>query len=174
MAVTTRRAVRAGKPYPLGATWDGRGVNFALFSANAEKVELCLFNETGRRELERATLPEYTDQVWHGYLAGARAGLIYGYRVYGPYHPERGHRFNPNKLLIDPYAVALLGELQPNEANFGFRAGDPRADPGDADAPCETSPVWLSPDYHKALRERLVYQLQAGNKIQTKKLLFLK
>jgi glycogen operon protein len=126
--VATRKTLRTGKPYPLGATWDRRGVNFALFSENAEKVELCLFDGRGERELQRIPLPECTDQVWHGYLAGARAGLLYGYRVYGPYRPEQGHRFNPNKLLIDPYARALLGELQPNEANFGFRTGDPRAD----------------------------------------------
>ena len=111
--MAAKQTLRPGKAYPLGATWDRRGVNFALFSENAEKVELCLFDGRGEHELQRIPLPEYTDQVWHGYLAGARAGLLYGYRVYGPYHPERGHRFNPNKLLIDPYAVALLGELQP-------------------------------------------------------------
>jgi isoamylase len=122
--VTTRRAVHAGKPYPLGASWDGRGVNFALFSANAEKAELCLFNESGRRELERMLLPEYTDQVWHGYFPDLRPGQLYGYRVYGPYDPTQGQRFNPNKLLIDPYAKSLHGTLRSHPANFGYRISD--------------------------------------------------
>src|SRR3546814_3871478 len=97
--------------YPLGATWDGSGVNFAFFSAHAEKVELCLFDRAGRRELERIALPEYTHQVWHGYLHDVRPGQNYGYRVHGPYEPQAGHRFNPNKLLLDPYAKVLHGEL---------------------------------------------------------------
>src|ERR671912_417933 len=99
-----RSRIREGRPYPLGATWDGIGVNFALFSANATKVELCLFDPSGERELERIELPEYTDEVWHGYLPDARPGTVYGYRVHGPYEPATGHRFNPNKLLLDPYA----------------------------------------------------------------------
>jgi isoamylase len=123
-----RAAPRPGRPDPLGATWDGQGVNFALFSAHAEKVELCLFEQTGRREIERWTLAEYTDQVWHGYLPDARPGQLYGYRVYGPYDPERGHRFNPNKLLIDPYAKALSGAIRWSDAQFGYRVGSPRAD----------------------------------------------
>ena len=90
-----------GRPYPLGATWDGVGVNFALFSAHATKVELCLFDQAGERELERIDLAEYTDEVWHGYLPDARPGTVYGYRVHGPYEPAAGHRFNPNKLLLD-------------------------------------------------------------------------
>ena len=118
----------AGEPFPLGATWDGRGVNFALFSAHAEKVELCLFDARGRRELHRIPLPSYTDQVWHGYLPDARPGLRYGYRVYGPYDPARGHRFNGNKLLIDPYAKALAGPLRWSDAHFGYRIGAPRQD----------------------------------------------
>ena len=101
-----------GLPYPLGATWDGLGVNFALFSANATKVELCLFDAGGRREIERISLPEYTDEVWHGYLPDARPGTVYGYRVHGPYEPTAGHRFNPNKLLFDPYAKQMVGKLQ--------------------------------------------------------------
>src|SRR3954467_10669098 len=80
--------IREGLPYPLGATWDGLGVNFALFSANATKVELCLFDSDGKRELERIELPEYTDEIWHGYLPDARPGTTYGYRVYGPYDPQ--------------------------------------------------------------------------------------
>lgn len=103
--------LREGLPFPLGATWDGLGVNFAIFSANATKVELCLFDETGEVELERIELPEYTDETYHGYLPDAHPGQIYGYRVYGPYDPQNGHRFNHNKLLIDPYAKQLVGEL---------------------------------------------------------------
>ncbi|MEO5336353.1 MAG: glycogen debranching protein GlgX [Magnetospirillum sp. WYHS-4] len=122
------RIVWPGKPYPLGAAWDGKGVNFALFSANAERVELCLFDEKGRRELDRIPLPEYTDQVWHGYLPGVGPGLRYGYRVHGPYDPERGHRFNPYKLLIDPYAKKLAGALEWSRANFGYRPDGQRAD----------------------------------------------
>ena len=84
----------AGSPARLGASWDGRGTNFALFSANAEKVELCLFDGQGRRELERIELPERNEDVWHGYLNDVSPGQLYGYRVHGPYAPERGHRFN--------------------------------------------------------------------------------
>jgi isoamylase len=119
-----------GTPHPLGATWDGRGVNFAIFSAHAEKVELCLFDPQGQHERARIVLPEYTDEVWHGYLPEARPGQLYGYRVYGPYEPSRGHRFNPNKLLLDPYAKALSGALQWNDAVFGYRVGSPREDFG--------------------------------------------
>src|SRR5258708_24891784 len=107
--MASRARVWPGEAYPLGATWDGKGVNFALFSANAERVELCLFDATGVREIDRVALPEYTDEVWHGYLPDARPGTLYGYRVYGPYEPLNCHRFNPNNLLIDPYAKALFG-----------------------------------------------------------------
>ena len=117
-----------GNPYPLGATWDGRGVNFALFSAHAEKVELCLFDRAGLQEEARIELPEYTDEVWHGYLPEARPDLLYGYRVYGPYDPAAGHRFNHNKLLLDPYARALHGHLRWNDVVFGYRIGSPRED----------------------------------------------
>jgi glycogen operon protein len=86
-----------GKPSPLGASWDGHGVNFALFSAHAEKVELCLFDETGKREIARYELPCVSDEVWHGYLPGLGPGTIYGYRVCGPYRPDLGHRFNHHK-----------------------------------------------------------------------------
>jgi isoamylase len=122
------RKVSPGRPHPLGATWDGEGVNFAIFSAHAEKIELCLFDRSGIREEERIVLPEYTDEVWHGYLPDARPNLLYGYRVYGPYEPSHGHRFNPNKLLIDPYAKALQGRLRWGEALFGYRLGSPRED----------------------------------------------
>ena len=120
--------VHAGSPAPLGATWDGAGVNFALFSAHAERVELCLFNATGQRELARIPLPEKTHQVWHGYLPEVRPGDLYGYRVHGPYAPEAGHRFNPHKLLLDPYARAHAGELKWHDALFGYRVGNRRED----------------------------------------------
>ena len=120
--------IREGLPFPLGATWDGLGVNFALFSANATKVELCIFDDTGEVEVERIELPEYTDEIYHGYLPDAHPGLIYGYRVYGPYDPENGHRFNPNKLLIDPYAKQLVGQLKWSEALFGYTIGHPDGD----------------------------------------------
>lgn len=117
-----------GSPYPLGATWDGLGTNFAVFSAHAERIELCLFDPTGRRELARIDLPECTDEIWHGYLPDARTGLIYGYRAHGPYRPQDGHRFNPHKLLLDPYARRLSGTLRWSDALFGYRVNSPRAD----------------------------------------------
>ncbi len=117
-----------GRSYPQGATWDGQGVNFALFSEHAQAVELCLFDHRGRRELQRISLREKTDQVWHGYLPEARPGQLYGYRVYGPYRPQDGHRFNSNKLLIDPYAKALVGPLAWSDAHFGYRIGSPHGD----------------------------------------------
>src|SRR6185503_10810477 len=117
-----------GKPYPLGATWDGQGVNFAIFSRNADKVELCLFDETGKRETARIPLRERTDFVWHGYLPQARPGQLYGYRVYGPYKPEEGHRFNPHKLLLDPYARSIVGSIKWSDAHFGYTIGHKRED----------------------------------------------
>jgi isoamylase len=120
--------LREGMPYLRGAAWDGNGVNFSLFSAHATGVELCLFDARGERELERIPLPEYTDEIWHGYLEGASPGLVYGYRVHGPYEPEQGHRFNPNKLLLDPYARELIGSLEWNPACFGYTLGDARED----------------------------------------------
>jgi isoamylase len=125
---STNARLSAGAPYPLGATWCGRGTNFALFSANAQKVELCLFDRYGRREIERVALPERSDDVWHGYLNDIMPGQLYGYRVYGPYEPEKGFRFNPNKLLVDPYARQLKGRLVWSDAHFGYRAGSARAD----------------------------------------------
>ena len=123
-----RQTIREGRPFPLGATWDGVGVNFALFSANATKVELCVFDTTGKRELERIELPEFTDEVWHGYLPLARPGTVYGYRVHGPYSPKEGHRFNPNKLLIDPYAKQLVGSLTWGPELFGYKLDSPEKD----------------------------------------------
>jgi isoamylase len=117
-----------GTPYPLGAMWDGLGTNFAVFSAHAERIELCLFDPTGRREIARFDLPECTDEIWHGYLPNARLGLIYGYRAHGPYNPQDGHRFNPHKLLFDPYARRFAGPLRWSDALFGYRVNSPRAD----------------------------------------------
>ena len=115
---------RPGEPYPLGATWDGEGVNFALFSENATGVDLCLFNvEHQERESHRLPLDECTDQVWHVFLPEVRPGQLYGYRVHGPYDPPAGHRFNPAKLLIDPYAKALTGIVKWSDAMFGYRVG---------------------------------------------------
>ncbi|MCW9040203.1 MAG: glycogen debranching protein GlgX [Rhodospirillales bacterium] len=117
-----------GRPFPLGATWDGKGANFALFSEHAEKVELCLFDESGGRELTRHALVSDTLSIWHGHLDGVRPGQLYGYRVYGPYAPDEGHRFNANKLLVDPYAKGLFGRLINNDANFAFDRSSPLLD----------------------------------------------
>ena len=117
-----------GLPHPLGATWDGQGVNFAIFSRHADKVELCLFDEAGRRELQRIPLRERTDFVWHGYLPQVRPGQLYGYRVHGPYQPEKGHRFNAHKLLLDPYARSIVGGLRWSDALFGYTIGGKRDD----------------------------------------------
>ena len=125
--------VRPGAPYPLGATWDGHGVNFALFSEHAAAVDLCLFQDGDPpRERARVRLTERTDHVWHVYLPDARPGLLYGYRVHGPHDPARGHRFNPAKLLIDPYARAIAGEVQWHEAIHGYRPDDPSGETPDA------------------------------------------
>jgi len=110
-----------GKPYPLGATWDGAGVNFSLFSENASSVDLCLFDAAGRET--RVGMREQTHHVWHVYLPEVRPGQLYGYRVHGPYEPGNGHRFNPAKLLLDPYAKAVAGEFQWSEAFFGYVIG---------------------------------------------------
>ncbi|HEX8555767.1 MAG TPA: glycogen debranching protein GlgX [Sphingomonas sp.] len=117
-----------GSPYPLGATFDGLGVNFAVYSAHAEAIELCVFDPGGRRELRRYPLPEWTDEVWHGYLPDAEPGLLYGYRAHGRYAPEEGHRFNPNKLLLDPYARKLAGQIRWTDALHGYRVGSRRGD----------------------------------------------
>jgi isoamylase len=116
-----KNRVKEGLPYPRGAWWDGKGVNFSLFSAHATKVEVCLFDQTGQKETQRIELPEFTSEIWHGYVPDIRPGTVYGYRVHGPYEPEAGHRFNPNKLLLDPYARAHIGELQWNPACFGYQ-----------------------------------------------------
>jgi isoamylase len=118
-----------GSPYPFGATWDGEGVNFALFSEHASTVDICLFDQPGdAAETVRVRLPERTDRIWHGYLPDVRPGQLYGYRVHGPYAPADGHRFNPAKLLIDPYAKALSGDVRWNDAVFGYVIGDAARD----------------------------------------------
>ncbi|MGO9463465.1 MAG: glycogen debranching protein GlgX [Isosphaeraceae bacterium] len=118
-----------GQPYPRGATWDGAGTNFALFSENATKVELCLFDSPdAQRESQRVTLPEQTDLVWHGYLPDVLPGQLYGYRVHGPYEPASGHRFNPHKIVLDPYAKAIGRDLRWDDVLFGYRIGDPAGD----------------------------------------------
>src|SRR5688572_16762859 len=118
-----------GRPYPLGATWDGRGVNFALYSENATKVELCLFDSPeAKTASERVELKEHTDMVWHIYLPDARPNQLYGYRVHGPYEPRQGHRFNPNKVVMDPYAKSVARMIRWGDEMFGYRVGDPEAD----------------------------------------------
>ncbi|HWC28454.1 MAG TPA: glycogen debranching protein GlgX [Dehalococcoidia bacterium] len=118
-----------GRPYPLGATWDGSGVNFAIFSEDAEAVDLCLFDQAyGAVEVERIRLREQTDFVWHIYLPEARPGLLYGYRVHGPYDPKHGLRFNPNKLLLDPYAKGTTGTIEWSNAMFGYPYAFPDPD----------------------------------------------
>ena len=123
MTDVNRGRVREGNSRAHGAIWDGKGTNFTLFSANATKVEVCLFDSAGGTELERIVLPEYTDQVWHGYIPDVAPGSVYGFRVHGPYAPLEGHRFNPNKLLLDPYARAHIGEIRWAPECFGYTVG---------------------------------------------------
>jgi len=117
-----------GKPFPLGATFDGKGVNFTLYSENATAVELCLFDSDGTSETSKIKVTEQTDYIWHIYLTDVSPGQLYGYRVHGPYEPENGHRFNPNKLLIDPYAKAISGTIEWDDALFGYQIGHPDED----------------------------------------------
>ncbi len=112
-----------GRPYPLGATYDGTGTNFAIFSEVAERIELCLIDELGMET--RMDLPEVDAFVWHGYLPAAQPGQRYGYRVHGPYDPARGHRCNPNKLLLDPYAKAIDGQIDGHQSLFSYQFGKP-------------------------------------------------
>jgi glycogen operon protein len=118
-----------GKPYPLGASWDGAGVNFALFSEHAEAVELCLFSgKNGHRAAARIRMPERSDLVWHAYLPDVQPGQLYGYRVHGPYEPQAGHRFNPHKLLLDPNARAITGTIHWDDSLYGYTIGHPEQD----------------------------------------------
>lgn len=116
-------AIEVGRPFPLGASWEGSGVNFAIYSAHAVGVDLCLFEQHGLRETARVPMIHRTGDIWHCFLPSARPGTVYGFRVHGPYAPKDGHRFNPDKLLIDPYAKSLIGDLRWDDALFGFRQG---------------------------------------------------
>ncbi len=149
MVETKASRMREGVPHPRGATWDGRGTNFALFSAHATKVELCIFDASGQKEEQRVPLPEYTNQIWHGYLPDVTPGTIYGYRVHGPYEPENGHRFNPNKLLLDPYACAHFGELKWDPAIFGYKmeSGDDSIFDERDSAPFVPKSTVVNPDF---------------------------
>src|SRR6266516_3308095 len=118
-----------GNPYPQGAIWDGEGVNFSIFSEHGESVELCLFNAPDdEEESQRIELTDRTDLIWHCYLPDARPGQLYGYRVHGPYQPREGHRYNPNKLLLDPYAKAISGAIRWDDSLYGYTIGDPDED----------------------------------------------
>ncbi|CAM4057182.1 isoamylase [Pedobacter westerhofensis] len=118
-----------GKPFPLGSSWDGNGVNFTLYSENATAVELCLFDpDNDEKETMRFSITEQTDLTWHIYVQGLAPGQLYGFRVYGPFEPENGHRFNPNKLLLDPYAKAISGIIDWNDSLFSYKVGDPEED----------------------------------------------
>ena len=138
-----------GVPSPRGATWDGQGTNFAVFSQHATKVEVCFFDESGENETDRQELPEYTNQIWHGYIPGIRPGTRYGLRVYGPYEPENGHRFNPNKLLLDPYACAHIGEIKWGPEVFGYQmeSGDDTTFDERDSAPFMPKCVVVDPDF---------------------------
>src|SRR5258706_988003 len=142
-------AVKEGLPFPRGATWDGKGVNFALFSSQATKVELCLFDTAGKTEKQRIELPEYRDEIWHGYVPEIGPGTIYGFRVHGPYRPEDGLRFNPHKLLLDPYARAHIGGLEWNPAVFGYKmeSGDDLTFDERDSAPFVPKSVVVGPDF---------------------------
>jgi len=126
---STAPTFTTGKPAPLGATWDGIGTNFAIFSENATKVELCLFDSAEvPQETHRLALPECNAFVWHGYLKDVKPGQVYGYRVHGPYDPSNGHRFNPNKVLVDPYAKSIVRSVVWDDNLFGYTIGHPDAD----------------------------------------------
>jgi isoamylase len=122
------RTIRPGKPYPRGATFDGRGVNFAVFSRPATRVEVCLFDPDDPTREERFDLPEVAGHTWHGYVPDLPPGTLYGLRVHGPHAPEQGHRCNPNKLLVDPSAKAVLGKVDWKAPVFGYKPGDDKAD----------------------------------------------
>lgn len=145
---TKELRVYPGNSYPLGATWDGKGVNFALFSEHATAVELCLFDSIeATKEAKRILLPEYSDHVWHGYFPDLKPGQLYGYRVYGPWEPLNGHRFNPHKLLVDPYAKAIVRTEQWNDALFGYEMPSPGMPPS----------VYLDADLLKDSRDSAPY-----------------
>ena len=128
MSVSEKLEILSGEFSRLGSHWDGQGVNFALFSAHAERVELCLFDEHGRQEIKRIDLPEKTHGIWHGYIPGLTPGTVYGYRVHGPFEPQAGHRFNPHKLLLDPYARQTLGQFVWHPSHFSYDLRKPNED----------------------------------------------
>ncbi|HVS93798.1 MAG TPA: glycogen debranching protein GlgX [Mucilaginibacter sp.] len=140
-----------GKPFPIGATWDGKGVNFAIFSENASQVELCLFHKpTDETEYEKVDMIERTGHIWHVYIPGLQPAQLYGYRVHGPYEPENGHRFNPNKLLLDPYAKAISGTIDWNDSLFGYEIGNEKEDLSFSNtdsAPVMTKSVVIDPNF---------------------------
>src|SRR6266498_3849918 len=118
--------VYPGSPFPLGASWDGKGVNFAIYAENATSAELCLFEtKEDKRESAKIKIEERTHHVWHVYIPGLKPGQLYGYRMHGPYEPQNGHRFNPNKFLIDPYAKAISDTLTWDDSMFGYEIGHP-------------------------------------------------
>ncbi|HEX4509049.1 MAG TPA: glycogen debranching enzyme GlgX, partial [Burkholderiaceae bacterium] len=114
-----------GRPWPIGAHWDGSGINFAVFSANAQAIELCLFDADGTHELARVPLPGHSGEIWHGRLDGAAPGLVYGLRVHGPWRPDQGHKFNPAKLLLDPYAREIVGRFDWSGPHFAAARDNP-------------------------------------------------
>ncbi len=128
MSASDRLEILPGDSTRLGSHWDGEGVNFALFSSHAERVELCLFDEQGRQELRRIDLPDNTHDIWNAYLPGFGPGTVYGYRVHGPFQPEHGHRFNPHKLLLDPYARQTIGQFTWHNSHFSFDPEKPEED----------------------------------------------
>ena len=134
-----------GDAYPLGATWDGKGTNFSIFSEAAERIELCLFDDRGREA--RVELPEMTAFCWHGYVPGVGVGQRYGFRVHGPWAPEQGHRCHPSKLLLDPYAKAVDGEVRWNEAVFSYRRGEENALNEDDSAPFVPRSIVIDPTF---------------------------
>jgi isoamylase len=164
------RPLEAGLPYPLGATPRDGGVNFAVFSAHAQRIELCLFDAEGREQLERLVLPARSDTVWHGFLPGAGPGLVYGLRAHGPYEPQAGHRFNPHKLLLDPYARETVGRFHwcdehhgdaPPQAADGDRAPDPRDNAGAMLKARVAAPLPppAAPPPRRTLADSVIYEL---------------
>lgn len=152
-------ALLSGLPYPLGASWDGEGINFALFSEHATRVELCLYSQDGKTETARYDLPEVTNHIWHGYLPEATPGTTYGYRVHGPYQPQLGHRFNPHKLLLDPYAKAFVGNFTWSDLHYGFNSEEDDSynsfDTRDNQTVMPKCRVVISPDSKVTLTNRI-------------------
>lgn len=164
-----RRKISAGKSFPLGSCYDGNGVNFAIFSANAQKIELCLFTENGAEETERYELTEHENNIWHIYVHGLNIGQVYGYRVYGEYKPEQGKRFNHHKLLLDPYGKKIVGRLIWDKAIFGYDIDSPQRDLSFSEvdsAPYVPKSVVVADDYdwqddclpHLPLSKSIIYE----------------